>query len=169
MEINWVWYLSPFLPTVTRGFMSQWFRSLMFEELEESEKDRDTHRSVIIPMAGFSFTALLALVVAEAGLQLEFQLSIYFLFLSFLGYFVSLNLQSYKSCRWHDLVSITLIETASFSLILAIINIIMTKMHGDMYFNLSLVAIVVWIMDHSIRYFLLWRYLLEKERANGKR
>src|SRR5688572_18295865 len=90
----------------------------------EDELDRKGNREIILPLAGFSFTALLALVVLDANRVAGLRWPILFLLLSFLGFYASLNLQAYKARRWHDQVATGLKEAAAGWLILSVVAIV---------------------------------------------
>jgi hypothetical protein len=120
----WVWYSIPFLPLSTQLVFIATGGSWMREHLPSEEQDREQHRSLILGMAGFSFTGLVALVVLDSTVQQNLELPIYCLFLSFLGYLSAMNLQSYKFFRWIDHVSDGLRDTAGFSLVLAVVQVV---------------------------------------------
>jgi hypothetical protein len=89
------------------------FSLLTDQAMTAAELDRQTARSIILPMAGFSFSALLALVVLDANRMQGLRTPILLLLLSFLAFYSSLNLQSYKIRRWEDQIATGLKETAS--------------------------------------------------------
>ena len=122
---DWLWYplpFIPFIPFITRGILSLRFRPKMSETLAEDENDRESHRTLILALAAFSFAALLAIAVLDTTTQ-RFRLPTYYLLISFLSYYFALNLQGYKFARWHDQLGDALVEAASLSLILAVMAV----------------------------------------------
>lgn len=114
-------YIFPFIPIIIRIVLGIRFRKSMQDKLLEAECDREGHRAIILPLSGFSFTGVLALIVLQKTNNLDLHLQIYYLFLSFISYLCALNIQKYKSRRWHDQIGTALYELASLSLILSII------------------------------------------------
>ncbi|MBW2620863.1 MAG: hypothetical protein JRC56_05985 [Deltaproteobacteria bacterium] len=90
----------------------------MSEIPSEEEQDRESHRSHILTLAGFSFTGLLAIAVLDATLVQDFRFAVYYLLVSFLCYLSALNFQGYKSKRWHDQLATALMDVASLSLMI---------------------------------------------------
>lgn len=128
--------------------------------LSEGEQDRDQQRSVILALAGFSFSGVLALVLLDAAANQPFQLGVYFLLLSFLGYLWSFNLQGYKSRRWQGELALALLELGALSLILALISIIWASSFGQRFkIAMSALGIGIWCLDHLLRLNIEIRYL----------
>jgi hypothetical protein len=166
LSCAYIWYVLPAIPILSRLWMCVRFSKHMGEELQEAEKAPQTHRSVIIPMAGFSFAALLAIALADAKLGLDLHVATYYLLLSFMSFYFSMSIQSYKYKRWHDIIGNTTLEVASLTLFLAIINILLSKAESEMNLYLSFFVAIVWSIDHVIRYRILWRYLSAKEQTD---
>jgi hypothetical protein len=153
-------YLLPFIPIVTRTFLCLRFRSQMSDILAEEEQDRESHMTLILSLAGFSFTGLLGLIVVDATLRLSYKIAIYYLLISFLSFLFSLNVQGYKSKRWHDQISTGIMDAGSLSLILAACYLIGSQHFGISFsFSLIFMAIIAWLTDHTIRLVIQWRYL----------
>lgn len=155
-----VYYFLPFFPFLTRSFIVVYFLPCMSDAISEKESDRDTHRGLILGMSGFSFSGLLALAIVNAEVKTNFDLAVFYLLISFLCYFLALNIQGYKLFRWNDQVSDCLIESASLSIILAIITIIMKSVGFTNYsIAIILISCSIWILDHIIRLKLSFSYL----------
>ena len=135
------------------------FHVQMGQQLPPEERDKDTHRSVIAAMEGFSFSALLALCLVDAKLNIDLNLPIYFIFLSFTCYLAAFNLQGYKNFRWQDLLSDVLMECGSLTLLLTITSILAIHLYSSLHMALSVLVLVVWLYDHVLRYRKLWRHL----------
>lgn len=161
MKLADIYYIAPFIPLITRLLLCLKFKKFMREILSEEEKARGEHRSLILSMAGFSFSGVLALVVIDNAIRLDFHFAIYYLMLSFIFYFIALNLQGYKNFRWQDQAGTALMDVASLSLILAIISIMM-KSYNKLYMGLAIFAFSVWLIDHGIRLRLIYKYLEHK-------
>lgn len=155
-----LYYLIPGFPLVTRFLLYLRFPYDMTEYLTEVEKDRESHRSYILALAGFSFSGLLAIAVLDTALQQNFKLSVYYLFISFLCYLFTLNMQSYKARRWHDQMATAFMDAASLSLIMSVLSILYSQ-NTNKFFKiiLSIIALLFWGIDHFIRIRIQWKYL----------
>ena len=109
-------YFVPLVPLVSRALLCVKHRTQMSEILSEEENDRESHRSHILALAGFSFTGLLAIAVLDATLLQDFHYAVYYLLVSFLCYLSALNFQGYKSKRWHDQFGTALMDAVDFIL-----------------------------------------------------
>jgi len=158
-------YIIPLLPIFTRGFLLIKFRSQMKEKLSDREKDKETHRIYIMSLAGFSFSALLALVLLDAKFQKDLQLSIFYLFLSFLGYLFALNMQSYKEFWWQDQLATAATELGSLCLVLSIIGILLTNNFNRSFaLSLSGLGIIIWLADHLFRIYIVYKFRKKKRK-----
>jgi len=150
----------PFFPITTRFFLILAFRTLAADTLSECELDRDRHRTVILALAGFSFTATIALFVLHSSTKLELGLPIYHVLLSFSVSLMAMNVQSYKSSRWHDQLATALNEVATLSLALALASMIFYNPFSASLRNaLLVIASLPWFLDHIIRLVVQARYL----------
>jgi len=141
----------------------------MSEFLSEEASDRETHRSLLGTLCGFSFTGLLALVALPGDLKNR-ALPIWYILVSFVSYLGALNLQGYKSHRWHDQIGDALTETASLGLIASVIGFIVSS---DLALGFRIFASVlsgaVWLFDFSIRFRYSRDFLRAKEQQeHGK-
>lgn len=160
MLLKLILYSLPAFPFVTRSCLGIYFRRQMMDVVPEEENDRETHRSLILALAGFSFSGLLALTIVDATVQINLQFSVWYLLVSFLCYFSALNLQGYKFCRWHDQFGDALMESASLSLMLAISAIVLTSnSRTPNAFLITIFSVGVWLIDHLIRVRLSFKYL----------
>jgi hypothetical protein len=147
-----LWYFLPFVPFATRGLIFLIFRNYIAERIELSVEYRAAERSFILALAGFSFSALLALAVVDASLpELPLRLEVYYLLISFLCYFSVVNLQKYKDKGWHEQLELTLMDTASLSLLLSVSAIIFAANPDTAYgYIVVILALGVWLIDHVI-------------------
>ncbi|MDP8217680.1 MAG: hypothetical protein P9M03_03025 [Candidatus Theseobacter exili] len=118
----------------------------------EKENQRSEHRNFASLFAGFSFSALLAIVVFQDTAKQSFPTTTYYLFISFIFYYCALNVQSYKGPRWQDQLGNVFMDTGSLSLILSIVSCMYRLQPFYMvYYILIFLGIAVWVVDHIIR------------------
>ncbi|MDH4270929.1 MAG: hypothetical protein OEW18_03020 [Candidatus Aminicenantes bacterium] len=165
MRFKPIFYILPVFPIVTRGILYQKFQKETKDVLTKKKQDKESHRTYIMTLAGFSFSGLLAMVVLDTTLRQDFRFSIYYLFMSFLGYVFALNLQGYKATRWQDQLATASMDMASLCLILSILSILMTQNFSPAFvYPMSIVAILIWLIDHGLRLRFGFKYLQEKRR-----
>jgi hypothetical protein len=127
--------------------------------LNEEAADRDGHRSLVVAFAGFSFAGILGLVALPGDLS-DRALPIWYMLISFIAYLGALNLQDYKSYRWHDHVGDALIETATLGLLLSIMSFILNSgLSLTFKIGSSILTFLVWLIDFCIRIRFNYRYL----------
>ncbi|MHA1874877.1 MAG: hypothetical protein ACTSUC_00355, partial [Promethearchaeota archaeon] len=154
------------LPIMVRIIFAIIIRKNLNDFLPEKENDRTDIRSYTLSLAGFTFAALIALVFIETKNQRDCQVPIYFVFISFIFYLFALNIQGYKSRRWHDLLSDTLLETASLCLIVTVISLLfITSLDRIFIYLISSFSILVWLTDFVIRVTILKHYY-DKKKEN---
>ena len=165
--MNFFLFFIPLFPFLTRLILILSFKKHMQEILSEDELDRDSHRNYILAMTGFSFSGLLAVTLIQATGNQEFNLTIYYLFISFLFFLLSLNFQGYKAKRWQDQLSTAFTEIASLSLILSVISVLFLKNFNYSFsIGLSILACLIWLSDHLFRVRLQAKYLIIKSKVN---
>jgi low temperature requirement protein LtrA len=158
----------PILPLLSRLLLVIRHRAHMGERLSEEELDRDSHREYIAAMAGFSFTALIALILLDASFKASFRLPIYYLLLSFLAYLFALNLQGYKATRLQDEAGTAAMDVGSLCLILSIVVLLVTQVHDGCYsYPLSVMAIGIWLFHHMLHISFEHRFLSTRRRSDG--
>jgi hypothetical protein len=163
---NFFYYCAPLAPLFSRGLLCVRFLRQMNDLQTDAEQAREAHRAYIFPLAGFSFSALLALVVLDATLNIGLDLPIYYLLISFLCYLIAINLQAYKIARWIDQVATTAMDIGTLSLLFSLVSLIFIKAFGYYLLpTLSILAITAWVIDHTIRLHFIWLYLREKEKG----
>lgn len=141
----------------------------MLQEMSEEVTQREAHRSLILVLAGFSFSGLLAVAMVDAATQQNLEFSTYYLLVSFLFYLSALNLQDYKSHWWHDQLGDVLFESATLSLLLSVTAIIWFSSHGYLYkIIMTALASAIWLSDHGLRVYFLWSYFQAKEVTYAK-
>lgn len=69
----------------------------MFQIIPSEEKDLESNRNINLTMCGFSFTALLGLIVLENTVKdIHLDIQIIIIFISFISYYFANNIQNYK-------------------------------------------------------------------------
>jgi len=165
MDLEILFYCVPLFPIFIRGIFALQLKNQLNEILSEEELDKENIRNLILALEGFSFTALLAFVLLEPNIKQNLTFPIYFIFISFMFYMVALNLQGYKLTRWQDIISDTLMETASMCLILTVVSLIFISGLNVLFiYLLSIIGIGAWITDFLIRLKIQFNYINERER-----
>src|SRR5215216_782956 len=140
--LNLLPYFLPALPIVIRLLICWRFWPLMMDIPSEEAQEREQQRAVILSLAGFSFTGIVALVILDATILPRLHFAVWFLLISFLAYTWSFNAQGYKSKRWQNEIAIGLLESGGLSLILAIVSILAAS-NFDSAFKLTGSALAV--------------------------
>jgi hypothetical protein len=163
--MGWLVLISA-IPILSRGLLAIVYRSSMKTPLREEEMQRETHRSMITALAGFSFTALMGLVVVQGVTKLGLAPAILSLLWSFLAYMFALNLQGYKFTRGRDMISDALMDSASLALLIAVSLVLWATDVGWEYKTLVFATSgVVWSLDHALRLKYTWQYLQGTSRS----
>jgi hypothetical protein len=145
-------YLLPLVPLLTRGAISLVYYKFMSTFLDEEAKQRGDYRTVILGLMGFSLASLLALTVVEAHAAQMFFDPVYYMLVSFLGFYLALNIQSYKDNEWQDQLGAALMDVATLSFFLSIVSLFFTSNQDDFYkYLLTALALGTWLADHLIR------------------
>lgn len=138
----------------------------MGESPPEAAQDRDVQRGFVLSLAGFSFTAVAAMVVLDTTTQLKLQMPIWYVLVSFLAFMATLNLHAYKSSRWQNQLAEALHETGTLALILALVKLIFNASFDQGFqWCAALLALGVWSTDYLVRLWLDHRFLHEKDLA----
>jgi len=134
--------------------------------IPEKALDREQHRTLINALASISFAGLLGLVALPGDLE-QRQLSIWFVLVSFLALLATLNVQGYKSRRWHDLTGDGLFESATLSLLASVIAFILDS-GLTLSFQMAclFLAALVWASDFIFRIHFTIDFLDGKDQAN---
>jgi hypothetical protein len=163
-------YAYPVVPLVTRLFLGIYWTWLMKEVLPEEAQERDGHKTTIVGLAGFSFTAVAGLAVLDSSSRPGLQLSVWYVLVSFIAYVIALNLQTYKQTRWHDHLATGLMEVGSLSLVLTVISLLFgAKFDAWFLYLAATLAIGAWLIDHCVRLYLDVGYFREKDTGLRKK
>lgn len=162
-QLYWLYFLS--IPILTRLIIINFFSIQMSDRLKEGELDRDSNRDHIKTFAGFSFTGLLGLIIVTSQLEQDFTISIILLFVSFLSFLTSLNIQGYKSIRFWDQIGTMITEIGTLALTLSLLSLMwQVDVNPSVRYPIAFFAIFLWIVDHIIRIYLYSNYLKLKGR-----
>lgn len=158
-------YALPAVPMVLRGILIWRFRSYMKEALSDRERAAAEHRTLILALAGFSFSGALAVPAYGAAANTDVLLPTFFVVVSFLCYLGALNAQAYKHLRWHDQVTSGVADSAMLSLILAVLAMVALLQPPLLYSGLVVVlSLLVWGIDVAMRLYSWSSYFRAKER-----
>jgi len=154
------WSLLMLFPVVTRLLLTLRFWEHAATVLPPQQLDRETHRQYILTLAGFSFTALIAIAVLDKALRQNFSLATLYLLLSFMLFLFAVNLQGYKAHRWQDDLASAATESATLGMILSIVAVLYT---GELIAQggpiIAALGIAIWLLDHMIRLSIEYQYL----------
>ena len=163
-------YLIPFLPLCVRAVLLGIYRDYMRAALPDEAQDRDVHRSVVLGLMGFSFSGTVALFVVNAKVELNLLLPAYFLLVSFLSYFIVLNIQQYKIARWQDNLGDGFLESGHFALMLSIATLVLNAEAPVPYrYAIAAMSVIVWLADFVIRIRIKWKYLRAVKQSRVQR
>jgi hypothetical protein len=154
-------YWLPLLPLATRGLFVVWpFQGELQCNPDEEQQARDEHRGYAINLAGFTFSAFLAVALLGATTQAGLSVTVYYLLLSFLGYFASICIQSYKAQLWQDQIGTIALDIGTLSLLLAISSVLYVgALTLTMSLILTFIVAATWTTDHVIRLYILRTHL----------
>ena len=165
---NVFWLAAPLLPFITRTVVLVLFRRYASVQLSEEELDRETHRQLSLTLAGFSFSAVAALALLDPIVRKSLEYPTYFVFVSFIAFLASANLDSYKSKRWQDQLGTALRECGMLCLILCLVILVVgSSFSAGMEGFLSGIALFAWTIDHITHLRHKAAYLRAKERDNA--
>jgi hypothetical protein len=123
----------------------------------EAENDRQTHRDLILPLAGFSFAGMLALNVFDAKVEINLQIPAYYLLVGFSCYFLAANIQGYKYLAWHNNIGDALYEIGCLCLFLPVAAILLITKGDGLYPSVIAGAcLIVPLIDHFFRVMILY-------------
>ncbi len=155
-----LWYAVPLFPLATRGLVALVFRDAMQQHVHDPVGIRQTNRSLILALAGFSFAGLLGIAVADAALEKDLRFSLYYLLVSFLFYFFALDIQRFLLWQWIHQSSEALIEAASLSLLLSVVSAVLATKGVTTYaIGITVVALAGFALNHTVHLFLTIRGL----------
>jgi len=147
-------YALPLLPIFTRAAVAIVFYPLLSLRLSPEEQQRVDYRTVVIGLMPISFAGLIALTIYDARVSGETSLAFpgYYMLLSFLAFYLVLNLQSYKEKEWTGQLGAGVMDIATLSMLLAVAAILFYGGQPVSFKRLFImIAVSVWLIDHAIR------------------
>lgn len=142
----------------------------MIENISQDEQAREDHRAHIMRFTGFTFTVLLALILLDSTKEINLCFSIYYIFVSFILFLFSYNLQGYKDKRWHDYVGTASAETATLCLILTVLSLLLSSnLPQLLIIVLTFLSLLIWIIDHFLRINFSYNFLKEVKNVRSKK
>ncbi len=160
LHVNY--WLGVFLiPIIARLSLIFLFISPSKQILPEEERNIDEHRGMSLTLAGFSFSAFFALVIAassKSGSVVD--ASIALMLISFLAFYSAFSYEGYKFYRWQvDFIS-AISEIGKMSLFLSILlSVIATDIVSWIQTFVILAFIVSWSFNFGVQLSLRYRYL----------
>ena len=119
-------------------------------------------RTFILSLAGFSFTAVAGLALLDGAVRVSLQLPTWYVLLSFVALISTLNLQAYKSNRWHNQLATALLEVGTLSLMLALVALLFSASFTSKFqWVAAVITLGAWLVDHLVKLFLDYRYFSE--------
>ena len=146
-------YTAPLIPLLVRVVLIGRYRTQLRVPMEEEEKSRSENRTLILALAGFSFTGALGLLAyGTAPNTSDIRIPSFYVFISFICYLFSLNVQSYKALRWHDHIGAGMLDMGTFCLILSVVSMFLL-IKFDLPYKISILAFssTVWLQDLVVR------------------
>ena len=147
-----VFYFIPFIPLITRLTMFFLFWDIRKELLRPDQIARDSTKQFVLALAGLSFTGVIAIAVVDSVNQSNFKIPVFYLLISFLCYLIANNIQDYKFFVSREVLSSTLIDIATLSLICTAVTVVFLAGYGVIFQSVVLiVALAGWLTDHILR------------------
>ncbi len=154
-------YLWPFFPVSGYVFIFIICKKAVKKELSPEAQARSEHRSHIGIFVGFTFSALLAvLLLSSENSSLHPGVVIYYLLVGYISLMASYKMQGYKFSMGLDLVATGLSDIGFLSLDLAIVTIILqiSKQQSELLV-VSIFMLLVWAGDYLYRIRILYNQL----------
>lgn len=149
------WYLVVLLPVLSRTLLvfRHWQR--MDEAVPVAAQNRSEARSIILAMAGFSFTGAIAIFLLDSSLARNYNLAAFYLYLSFVAFLVSLSSQSYAATRLARQAAEAFVEMGVLSMLLAFAAILKAQSFNPRFSaGLCVTSVLLWLIDHSARIYI---------------
>ncbi len=168
-------YLIPFIPFILRLKLFFLFPRFMLENLNEEERDSEAGRVITLTLAGFSFSALFALLVtlpafSESGADI--QVSIYYVVISVFSFVASFSIEAYKHTRWQQHISLTLEDIGRLSILCCFVALMfVSPIDRFLVYGVSFIFALGWLVDCNHRISLWSEFLTAQQRylKNGCR
>ena len=113
-----------FIPILPRIIMVAKYKKASFIQIDEEERNTTEHRGMFLTFAGFSFSALFALVLATAASAANVQLlglSILLMLLSFIMFYGAFSFEGFKYYRWQVDVIDVMTDVGKLALLLSLL------------------------------------------------
>lgn len=140
-----IFYIFPFITLFIRACIYTIYHRKMDIEVSETEKARDTYRSLLYAYLAVSFAALLALTIANAKSDINLKAAVFCSVFSFIGFYLSLSLQSFKANLKDALIADGLMDNSKYCLLATIVAVVNDKYGITEY---SIVIIILMILPY---------------------
>ncbi len=121
------WAFIFLVPVTLRLVIIFKYHDATFVQIDEEERNTTEHRGMFLTLAGFSFSALFALVLATTSSESNVQLlgaSILLMLISFLMFYGSFSFEAFKYYRWQVDVVDAMSDTGKLALLLSLLSAI---------------------------------------------
>lgn len=157
------WCLLPLLPFVFRVPLIFVFPLPSREQMSEAERDVDSHRGMYITLAGFSFSAFFALIIAATTSKVDVDIigiSAAYMLLSFLLFYSAFSIEAYKFYRWQVELVNSISEAGKISLLISVMIAMLSSSINIYIQHLTLISFIVfWSVNFFIHLSLRYKYL----------
>lgn len=143
----------PAFPLLTRGGLVVMYRKGSRRILPEAATERDQARGVALSLAGFSFAAVVALILTSRQTEgLPLGLPMYLAFVSFVAFMGAVGLEGHKSTVRADIMAGGLREAGLLSLLLGLIVLLLSAADfpATYRYGLPVLGLGVWLWDHVL-------------------
>ena len=160
-------YLVPVIPALLRLHLFIVFPSSMAQDLNEEERDSASGRIITLTLAGFSFSALFALLVTVLTFEkshANILIAIYFVLISVFSFVSSFSIEAYKHTRWQQHLSLLLDDVGKLSLLCAFISLMwVSTLERWLVYSACTIFLLAWLTD-CIHRISLWNEFLTAQK-----
>lgn len=167
MSSGWVAYVLPVIPVLLRMPLFTVFPGVMGRDISEEERDSESGRVITLTSAGFSFSALFALLVTQPSFakdSINIQIAIYYIVISVFAFVSSFSMESYKHKRWQQQLSILFEDIGRISILLTLMALMyVSSLDRGLVYGVGYVFIVGWFIDCTHR-IVIWHEFYAAEK-----
>lgn len=147
------YHLIPLLPLLPRIGIAIQYKDLWCRELTQSERNTDPTRTLALGIAELSFAGVVGItVLSDANLLKRLEPAMFYLIVTFLCYFLTLSIQGYKLWLLLDIVSDTVMDIGSVSIIAFIFSFLWVSTYSQEFKVLAVfITAVAWLSDYVAR------------------
>ncbi len=145
-------YFCSMIPLIIRVCVIVYYRSEMMKPLPSGTRDSDAYRGFIYAFLAISTAVLFALTISNAKSEIHLNNAIFAAVISFVGFYASLSIQTYKFNILAEQISDGLLDNSCFALFLAVIAVLYDGYKLTQFGNsLITLMILTYFIDFSIK------------------